>query len=80
MSEKIEGASFKNFQGDQTLCPPLFFWGGGTLYNGLYGEAPPEKGIFFRIQVCERVGPEFYSLKYHERVGKSVIWVCERAK
>ena len=25
--------------------------GGGTLYNGLYGEAPPERGTFFRLQV-----------------------------
>ena len=29
---------------------------GGTPYNGLYGEAPPERGIFFRLQVYERVG------------------------
>ena len=25
--------------------------GGGTPYNGLYGEAPPERGTFFRRQV-----------------------------
>ena len=30
--------------------------GGGTPYNGLYGEAPPEKGTFSRLQVYERVG------------------------
>ena len=29
---------------------------GGTLYDGLYGEAPSERGIFFRLQVYERVG------------------------
>ena len=29
---------------------------GGTPYNGLYGEAPPEGGTFFRFQVYERVG------------------------
>ena len=23
--------------------------GGGTPYNGLYGEAPPERGTFFRL-------------------------------
>ena len=28
----------------------------GTPYDGLYGEAPPERGIFFRLQVYERVG------------------------
>ena len=30
--------------------------GGGTLYDGLYGEAPPERGTFFRLQVYEKVG------------------------
>ena len=30
--------------------------GGGTSYNGLYGEAPPERGTFFRLQVYKRVG------------------------
>ena len=28
----------------------------GTPYDGLYGEVPPERGIFFRLQVNERVG------------------------
>ena len=27
-----------------------------TLYNGLYGDTPPEMGYFFRRQVYERVG------------------------
>ena len=31
-------------------------WGGGTPYNGLYGEAPPERGTFFTRQIYERVG------------------------
>ena len=30
--------------------------GGGTPYNGLYGEALPERGTFFRLQVYKRVG------------------------
>ena len=30
--------------------------GGVTPYNGLYGEAPPERGTFFRLQVYKRVG------------------------
>ena len=30
--------------------------GGGTPYNGLYGEAPPERGTFFSLQVYKRVG------------------------
>ena len=41
--------------------------GGGTPYDGLYGEAPPERGIFFRLQE-------------YKRVGTSVIWVCKRAQ
>ena len=30
--------------------------GGGTPNDGLYGKAPPERGLFFRLQVYERVG------------------------
>ena len=29
---------------------------GGTPYNGLDWEAPPERGTSFRLQVYERVG------------------------
>ena len=29
--------------------------GGGTPHNGLYREAPPKKGTFFRLKLCERV-------------------------
>ena len=29
---------------------------GGTPYNGLYGEVPPERGTFFRLEVYKRVG------------------------
>ena len=29
---------------------------GGTPYNGLYGEAPPERDTLFRLQVYKRVG------------------------
>ena len=28
---------------------------GGTPYDGLYGEVPPERNLFFRLQVYERV-------------------------
>ena len=47
-------------------CP-----GGGTPYNGLYGEAPPERGTFFRFQVYKRVG--ISQDEVYKRVGKSVI-------
>ena len=29
---------------------------GSAPYNGLYGEASPERGIYFRFQVYERAG------------------------
>ena len=45
--------------------------GGGTPYNGLYVEAPPERGTFFRLQVCKRVG--ISQVELYKRVGKSVI-------
>ena len=40
--------------------------GGGAPYNGLYGEALPETGDFFTIQV-------------YERVGRSVVSVSKKA-
>ena len=46
--------------------------GGGyslTPYNGLYGEALPERGTFFRLQVYKRVG--FSQVEVRKRVGKS---------
>ena len=43
-----------------------------TSYNGLYGEAPPEKGTFFRLRVsCRREG--ISQVEVYKRVGKSVI-------
>ena len=55
-------------------------WGGGdSPYDGLYGEAPPGRGIFFRLEVYERVAISL--VEVYKRVGKkSVIWVCERAQ
>ena len=47
-------------------------------YRDLYGKAPPERGIFFRLQVYERGGISL--VEVYKRVGKSVIWVCERAQ
>ena len=46
--------------------------GGDTPYNGLYGEAPPERGSFFRLQVYERVG--ISPVEVYEMVGKCVTW------
>ena len=50
--------------------------GRGTPYNGLYRKAPHEKGSFFGLQVYARVG--ILIVEVHERVGKSVIWVCAK--
>ena len=54
------------------------YYPGDTPYDGLYGDVPPERGAFFRLQVYERVG--ILLVKVNERLGKSVIWVCERPK
>ena len=51
---------------------------GGTPYNGPYGEVPPERGTFFRLQVYEKVGISL--VEVYEMVGTSVIWVCKRAQ
>ena len=45
---------------------------------GIYGKAPPERGIFFRLQVYERVGISLVDV--YKKVRKSVIWACERAQ
>ena len=47
--------------------------GGDTQYNGLYGEAPPERGSFFRLQVYDREG--ILLVEVYESVGLSVISV-----
>ena len=74
-------------------CPPLFassplceclepaycgsrVW--SSSYNGLYGEAPPERGTFFGLQESERVGISL--VEVYERVGKSVMSVCKKVQ
>ena len=47
--------------------------GGCSLYYGLYGEAPPGRGTFFRLQVHERVASP--TVEACGRVGTSVISV-----
>ena len=42
---------------------------GGTPYNCLYGEAPPERGAFFARQVYKRVGISLVSSQAIKRVG-----------
>ena len=50
---------------------PCYTCPGGTPYNGLYGETPPERGTFFRLQVFKRVG--ISQVEVYKRVWKSVI-------
>ena len=49
-----------------------------TPYDGLYGEAPPDRVFFFRLQVDD--GVEISLVEVFKRVGKSVICVCKRAQ
>ena len=48
-----------------------FFFPGGAPHNELYGEAPRERGTFFRLQVFKRV--EISLAEVYERVGRYVI-------
>ena len=41
--------------------------GGGSPYNGLYREALPERGTFFRLQVYKRVG--ISQVEVYKKVG-----------
>jgi len=44
--------------------------------SGPYGEAPPIRGNFSRLQMYERV--EMSLAKIYEKGGKSVISVCKK--
>ena len=46
--------------------------GEGSSYDGLYGQAPLERGIFLRLPVYERVG-----ISLVDKKGKSFIWVSK---
>ena len=64
---------------EQQLCYALKRPRGvGTPYEGLYGETPPERGTFIRLEVYDRVG--ILLVEIYKRVEKFVIWVCERAQ
>ena len=66
--ENIAGQVQMDLQGEEISSAGL---GGGTPYNGLYGEATPERGAIFRLQVCKRVG--ISQVEAYKRVRKSVI-------
>ena len=52
---------------------------GGTPHNDLYGEAPRERGTFFRLQVYKRVEISLI-IEVYERVGKCVISVSKKVQ
>ena len=57
MGEIIASKSLFARNGDRLLTPGGGGGGGGgTPFYGLYGEAPPERGTFFSLQVYKRVG------------------------
>ena len=51
---------------------------GRTPYNGLYEEAPPERGTFLRLQAYERAG--ILLVQVYKKVGKSLISVCKKVQ
>ena len=64
------------------MCPRIVFDAlkslapGGTPCSCLYAEAPPERGIFFMLQVYGRA--EISLVKVYDKVRKFVILVCKR--
>ena len=46
---------------------------GGTPYNGLYGEAPPERGTFFRLELYKRAGISRAEVQKRPGAGKTDI-------
>ena len=56
-SNELEGrVTRRNISRTQLQLAPCVHPGGGSPYNGLYGEAPPERGTLFRLEVYKRVG------------------------
>ena len=56
----------------------VLFIMGHTPHNDLYGEAPRERGTFFRLQVYKRV--EISLAEVYEKVGRWVISVSKEAQ
>ena len=57
------------------MCESFDQYPGGTSYNGLYGEALPERGTFFRLAVYKRAG--ISRVEVYKRVGKTDIQVLK---
>ena len=67
----LKNTLFSQYGGVQGSYSLSITRGGGTPYNGLYGEASPEWGTFFRLQVYKRVG--ILQVEVYKRVRKSAI-------
>ena len=64
-----------NFLSDISLVSPrgIRLGGGGSTYDGLYGDAPLERGIFFKLQVFKRVGK--YVIRVCKRANRLILWL-----
>ena len=62
----LSTGSFTSLVGSSYKLPPG--GGGDNACDGLYGQAPPEGGIFFRLQVYERGGVSLGEV--YKRLGK----------
>ena len=51
-----------------------------NLYNGLYGEPPPERGTFFRLYEFEKIEIALVERRYRKRWGKLSFWLVKRLK
>jgi len=60
----VSGARLRAFKRYHCVKKP-----GDTPYSGVYGEAPPERGAFFKLEVYKRVGK--IAILVYERVTKS---------
>ena len=73
IATKESGYIRKEFNSQRTGLGP-----GGTPYDGLYGEAPPERGTFLGIHVYEKV--EISLVEVFKRAEKSVTWAWKGPK
>ena len=58
--------------------PMALFIPWGAPHNDLYGEAPCERGTFFRLQAYKKV--EISLAEVYEGVGKCVILVSKKGQ
>ena len=62
----------------QEWAPDGTFYTRGAPHNDLYGEAPRERGTFFRLQLYKRI--EISLAEVYERVGKCILSDSKKAQ